>query len=410
MSNQDNLANCFQSSTESIMTNIDNERNQHNLKSDNVYHEDLLGPLRKALSQAEQLGNVGKEISPMTKFPPLLRPFAMMAGKAVLFLSCFILDRQRSYNNAVINIMSKILDVISDMQRQQRETITELETEISESIAVLHKDLSVLKMTQAQQERRTSMILDEAKGCLPSKFSEEQLQNLAAEREHILDPFYAAFEERFRGSREQIHDRLQQYLPFLREAGVITLEFPLLDLGCGRGEWLELLNKAGVKSRGVDLNKVFVDQCRHMGLDVCEGEALTTLRELPDNSLGGVSGFHIVEHLPLETLIALFDEALRVITPGGILVLETPNPENLLVGSCNFYFDPTHRNPIPAPTLQFIAESRGFIQSKILPLNPLNIEPFHDENDTAKRLNNLFYGPADYALIARKHSLASSPI
>jgi O-antigen chain-terminating methyltransferase len=247
-----------------------------------------------------------------------------------------------------------------------------------------------------------AMLLEDAKSCLPGKFSIEHLNRFVEEREHILDPFYAAFEERFRGSREQILSRLQPYIPLIRESGVVNPETPLLDIGCGRGEWLELLRSSGFSSQGIDLNRVFVEQCKEMGLDVQEGEALDSLKAFPDASLGAVSGFHIVEHLPLETLIALFDEALRVLIPGGIVIFETPNPENFMVGSCNFYFDPTHRNPIPAPTLQFIAESRGFTNVTIMKLNPSTALPVREEGEVAQRFNMYFYGPMEYALIARK--------
>jgi O-antigen chain-terminating methyltransferase len=117
-----------------------------------------------------------------------------------------------------------------------------------------------------------------------------------------------------------------------------------------------------------------------------------------------VTGFHIVEHLPFEVIIHLFDESLRVLKPGGIIIFETPNPQNVLTGSCNFYFDPTHRNPIPSPTLKFIAENRGFCQVKTLPLHPYpdTYKIKGDGSQLEDRFNRYFYGEQDYAVIGFK--------
>jgi O-antigen chain-terminating methyltransferase len=102
-------------------------------------------------------------------------------------------------------------------------------------------------------------------------------------------------------------------------------------------------------------------------------------------------------------MIALLDETLRVLKPGGLAIFETPNPQNILVGACNFYLDPTHRHPLPPALLEFIFESRGFERVKIEPCNPYNTEFLaNDESEVASRFNELFYGPQDYAVVAYK--------
>src|SRR5262249_51947932 len=151
------------------------------------------------------------------------------------------------------------------------------------------------------------------------------------------------FHDDFRGTREEIKDRLRVYLPIVKEVGPGTA----LDVGCGRGEWLELLRDEGVQARGVDLNRHMIEDCRQRGLDVVPMDALTHLRGIPDASLAAVCGFHLVEHLAFDAFIMLLDETVRVLRSGGVAIFETPNPANLLVGSCNFYQDPTHRAPIP---------------------------------------------------------------
>jgi O-antigen chain-terminating methyltransferase len=176
----------------------------------------------------------------------------------------------------------------------------------------------------------------------------------------------------------------------------------VLDLGTGPGEWLELLRSEGFQARGVDRNLATVAECRRLGLAVSEGDLVDELSSLPELSIGSVTGFHIVEHLELEKVIRLIDESLRVLKPGGLLIFETPNPENVLVGSCNFYFDPTHRKPIPPPLLKFFLESRGFESVEVVKLNPSNAMPVEGDSDLVRRFNQFFYGSMDYAVIGRK--------
>src|ERR1700752_5312699 len=125
-----------------------------------------------------------------------------------------------------------------------------------------------------------------------------------------------------------------------------------------------------MKVQGVDCTRFFIDECRRAGLSVIQADGLMHLRSLPSESLNAVTSFHLVEHLPFEMLINMLDEMARTLRRGGLLILETPNPENLLVGGCNFYADPTHRHPIPSQTLQFLLEARGFHEIKILKLRP----------------------------------------
>jgi len=128
------------------------------------------------------------------------------------------------------------------------------------------------------------------------------------------------------------------------------------------------------------------------------------LQDQVPNSLGAVTAFHVVEHLSFEVIVDALDQVLRVLKPGGLVILETPNPDNVLVGSKNFYFDPTHRNPIPSATLEFLVRNRGFANVRVLPLNPP--EPWfrvpEDGSAVARAFNEYFCGPQDYAVIAEK--------
>lgn len=253
------------------------------------------------------------------------------------------------------------------------------------------------------QGQRVTRLLEEASARLSAPVDgRQQLQVLADEEQHNLDAFYVSFEDQFRGSRAEIKERLKIYLPLLERGGIGQAGMPLLDLGSGRGEWLELLGEKALRARGVDHNRVLAAECRERGLDVVEDELMHYLRGLPDESLGAVTGFHIVEHLPIEILIKMLDETVRVMKPGGAVIFETPNPQNVLVGSCNFYFDPTHRNPLPGPIMRFLVESRGYARVEIINLNPSDAERVEGDTDLIKRFNQYFYGPMDYAVVGWK--------
>ncbi|MGO4776221.1 methyltransferase domain-containing protein, partial [Lysobacter sp. 2RAB21] len=191
----------------------------------------------------------------------------------------------------------------------------------------------------------------------------ERMHSAELERERVrptMDKLYADFEDEFRGSRELVRARIEPYLEWIHEVGAGVPEAPVIDIGCGRGEWLELLGEHNLEAVGIDLNHDFVVSCADTGLKVIEGDAIEVLRGMPEGSAGAITSMHLVEHLPFERVVALIDEALRALRPGGLLFLETPNPENLMVGSHYFYMDPTHLNPLPPAMLRWVVENRGF--------------------------------------------------
>jgi O-antigen chain-terminating methyltransferase len=180
--------------------------------------------------------------------------------------------------------------------------------------------------------------------------------------------FYRAFEDKYRGSRELIKSRLRVYLPFLIAMKESLEESKALDVGCGRGEWLEVLKEEGIEAVGIDLDDDMLEACRQRGLTVETAEAVSYIKSLPDESFTLISGFHFAEHLPFADLQAFVQEALRVLKPAGLLILETPNPENIMVGTTNFYLDPTHNHPLPPDLLSFLPEYYGFYRTQILRL------------------------------------------
>jgi O-antigen chain-terminating methyltransferase len=228
----------------------------------------------------------------------------------------------------------------------------------------------------------------------------------------VSDDFYRALEDRFRGSRELIKSRQSVYLPLV-EALANRVQKKVLDVGCGRAEWLELLGERGVPAEGLDLNEDFVADGKRAGLNVFSADAMQYLGEQPDQSYGLISAFHVVEHLGFENLLRFLREAYRVVDDGGAILLETPNPANLLVGACNFYLDPTHERPIPSILLSFAAEFSGFEQIVIVPVNrgflqnnfelmPTELSGASVINKVVSSLDQNFMQAPDYAIIAFK--------
>ena len=215
---------------------------------------------------------------------------------------------------------------------------------------------------------------------------------------------YADFTEHFRGSTAEVSAKLEGYLP-----DVHRLAGPggVVDLGCGRGEWLALLHAAGVAARGVDANPAFVAAGRARGLDMELGDALGYLEALPPDSIDMVTAFHVIEHLATEDLLALLEAARGALRPGGCLLLETPNPTNLVMAACDFYNDPTHRSPLPPALTEYLVSTQGFGDVEVRPLHPKTAPQMPTCGaDPCARVHELvaqaLFGPQDYAVLGYK--------
>lgn len=320
-------------------------------------------------------------------------------------------DRLTKTESNLVNLESRLEDVETGLKQQ----VTALEARLSvaerstQFVEKSHTDrLRYLQTDLAQQKRLIALLLERQNPQLNPQIS-STLENAPTSQDDIgsseqsqKDAFYLALEDRFRGDRSEIRERLLVYIPTLQKTNLRESGDTILDMGCGRGEWLELLRDEGYKGIGLDINQSMLEQCKETQLSVLDADALAYLKSLPDNTLGGVTGFHIVEHLPFEILIQLMVETHRVLRSGGVMIFETPNPRNVLVGSCNFYFDPTHNNPIPPDTLEFLANYSGFETVQTLHLNPSDNPRVLEDSDLANRFNELFYGSMDYAVIGTK--------
>jgi O-antigen chain-terminating methyltransferase len=232
-----------------------------------------------------------------------------------------------------------------------------------------------------------------------------RLELLATPETPSEDRFdYRAFEAAFRGSREHVRAQQSRYLDEFPDAG----SGPVLDLGCGRGEFLELLRESGVTAWGVERDAAIVEEARALGLDVRRGDLLWALESAADASLGGVVAFQVVEHLPFWKIVRLVHLARAKLRPGGCLILETVNVQSLIAWTRGWSLDPSHRQPVHPLTLRFLVERAGFSRAELRYSGEVEADVALEVGDgedrevrNARRLNELLFAPQDYAVVAR---------
>ncbi len=258
---------------------------------------------------------------------------------------------------------------------------------------VLRADASIRADLSTQQQ----MMLVSRVSTTPG-VPEDSVPTSGVAYDHIL----LELADRFRGDSAVIAKRHERYIDLVLESGAVDESHPLIDVGAGRGEWLGLLHDRHIASEGIERSSVLVNRARESGLNMILGDALANLSSRESGSVGAISAFHVIEHLSFETLISLIDESLRALRPGGVLILETPNPANLVVGACNFWLDPTHVRPIPKALAAFLVEQRGFTDVQIMELSANDDARVSNAGDIATRFNDFMYGPQEYAIVARR--------
>jgi 2-polyprenyl-3-methyl-5-hydroxy-6-metoxy-1,4-benzoquinol methylase len=206
---------------------------------------------------------------------------------------------------------------------------------------------------------------------------------------------YVRFAQRFRGSEEYIREKQKFYLPFFQGRSAV------LDLGCGRGEFLEVMRDAGIEARGVDLDGESVAMCRSKGLVVDMADLFVSLRELPDCTLEGIFCAQVVEHLPPLRIPELIQLAAAKLVRGAPLVIETPNPECLAIFATHFYLDPTHERPVPPALLSFYMEEFGLGRMEVHQLFSA-AESMPSIAALPEDFREIFFGGLDYAIVGRK--------
>ncbi|MDF3886714.1 methyltransferase domain-containing protein [Cupriavidus basilensis] len=288
------------------------------------------------------------------------------------------------------------LQVMSSVVLRHDRTVEDLRQRmksLEQDLAITREDAQYLRQVAVRAERAAAMPQD------PAQDRELPLSPIVSS--DVIEAYYVAFENANRGTMDEIRAKLSVYDGWLDVMGVAGGK--VIDIGCGRGEWLTLLAERGIPAQGIDTNGAMVDLCRKQGLTAHAGDALTWLRGQADASVGAVTAFHVIEHLPFDYLYALIVESRRVLVPGGGLLFETPNPENALVGSHTFYHDFSHRNPITPTAISFLLKYHGFSDIDLVRSSPYPAEARVPGDDPlTERVNGHLCGPQDFGVMARK--------
>jgi O-antigen chain-terminating methyltransferase len=305
--------------------------------------------------------------------------------------------RQRDFNIVLSDLIRDLQTDVRELKRDLRQTSDELRGEIGRA-----RDLVPIG---ARRGDALIAALDRKVESISARLKDVTLPLLSSTAPSFRDDYvYRRLEDALRGSSADVAESLDHYVDLAADHS------PTIDLGCGRGEYLQLCAERGIDARGWDSNERSVAELAARGLRVEIGVIPDCLKGIGDNSIGSIFAAHVVEHLPFSPLVELFAEARRVLRPGGLLMLETPNAETLMMSASDLWRDPTHLAPRHAAALVTIAREFEFSVFDLTPLHPygdqqkLKIDASHpdDLKQLVERLNQLIYGAQDLRAVFQK--------
>lgn len=359
--------------------------------------------IKENIMSAEQYAFIGAEVPQFYRYSGFKRKLAKKVAKLLLYLLQIITKPQRNYNNMVIQSLNMVADRFDAIERLLLTEVHDIERNKSlfHSQEVLRSQLLELKKNLSIKENISKKIPENDMENKPVHGKNYENMSLAQNNDLNLDAMYLSFENLFRGPRETIKEKQRYYLPIIKKAIAEIKKPSILDIGCGRGEWLELLIENGFQAKGIDSNNFMVQLCKEHGLNVEEYDAINYLMSAKSESYNVITGFHLIEHFSFSNLIKFIDEVFRTLVPGGVAIFETPNPENIVVSSLSFYRDPSHINPLVPDTMKFVFEQRGFHNVEINRLHKRNdVEPVGNRlMDEILTMANM---EMDYAVIGYK--------
>ena len=347
-----------------------------------------------------------------------------------------VLSRQQEFNAAVVEHINRNMPVL-DRATERLDDVYDDVVRHREALLARERrsDAAVASLAASQQELRTAFgVLQQAAQNLKREVERASITRVtapalatpaaspaaadltapASQFESLDSHKYVGFEDQFRGTPEDIRARVAEYLPVFAGASDV------LDIGCGRGEFLALLREHDVTARGIDLNPSMIEVCRGKGLDATTADAVSYLRALPEHSLGGLFAAQVVEHLEPRYLTQLLDAAFDALRPGAPIVLETINPACWFAFFESYIRDITHVRPLHPETLQYLLVASGFQQveiryrapypetDKLQPLakGPSETAALTDWADTinanVEKINRLLFTWLDYAAVGRR--------
>jgi SAM-dependent methyltransferase len=307
--------------------------------------------------------------------------------------------------------LDQVSDALADAQARQAETDSTRARRLSGSIKqMVAGETQALMARNAELarnymdlSRRLDQVLLAVQGGAIKLAKPKALPEDADGFGSVMDSFYHKLENKYRGTTSDIRNRLRVYLPDVESAVLRTGGKPVMDIGCGRGEWLGLLHDSDIPAIGIDTNPVQIADVQDLGLDARHGDARSALTEAEDNSLACITAHHLIEHLPFQEVLWITREAMRVLAPGGLLLFETPNVRNILVGATSFHNDPTHLHPMTDPVLSVLFETVGYHPIETRHLHPHEkLAEFMSKPGFDPELANLMFGAQDLAILGHK--------
>jgi SAM-dependent methyltransferase len=334
---------------------------------------------------------------------PVLPPGSRLAGAKRLLLRLLrLVTRDQTVCNTGLIEASLGLAGQSDRFEEEMASLDARSRRAEEAANRLREELLQLKRELAA-ERAAGAVVASPSGA--DAGSAPVISHPPLRISQWTDPLYFSFEEAFRGDEAQIQKRqegvIDWILPLPRDSDGAIL--PVLDAGCGRGEFLRALARKGVPAFGVDTNPAMVARCRQQNLDCRQASLEQTLEQATDGALGALVAFQLIEHIRPETLAPLLRLAYRKLAPGARIVVETVNPESLYALS-RFYLDPTHEKPLPAALLRHLLRGVGFADVVVHYRSPVppgeRLETRGEEN--LEKLDRFVYGDQDFAVVGTR--------
>jgi len=400
------------------------------------YDEDeTLAPLLEGLNQSDALTTPETSVSSKTGLKGIVHRFARRFVEPELAGLTHALEAQRAFNSNLVQFLNRFAGTVNRTAAAHAEFTSALigfaqridrladskdrlyaslgNTRADLLLEAMDKRLETVRLGLRKMQHRvdgmdSSLTLARAElhgldGRIAGN-SETPLTPAPPSLSTSFEPeHYLAFEEKFRGSSDELRARLRDYVPYFEGRA------PVLDLGCGRGEFLELLKDAGIDAKGIDGNREMVHACRDKGLVAEVGDIIATVSGARSGEAGGIFAAQVIEHLPPTVIRKFLGDCYRALRTDGRIVLETVNPESV-VAFVAFYRDLTHQKPLHPETLEFMLRAVGFREVEIRYSSPVSerarLLRVTDGNDTLnqnfEKLNALLYGDLDYAVIGAK--------
>jgi SAM-dependent methyltransferase len=310
-------------------------------------------------------------------------------------------ERQQNFNVVLIDLLADLRRDIAALRDDLKADLAAVQSDVRHADEALAADMASVRGLIPVAARRNDALIAAL---------DQKIESVAARLRDVTNPFlerapeavrndflYRRLEDGMRGSEAEVRASVEPYVELAKTHA------PLIDVGCGRGELLLACREAGIDARGFDTNERSVADLRARGVDASVAGVPGCFASIASGSVGSVVAMHVVEHLPVELLFALYRESARVLRAGGLLILETPNAEAFAVTGLEFWRDPTHLAPRHPAALVLLGREHGFAVEEVRAIHPFpQANLFAGESPLAQALNERFFGGQDLRLILRK--------